>query len=170
MNWKVRQHICSTTVSNCCLFWFFFQSIYISNIFTFITSIKRSPWVNHIDLSGKWETQQNVFELSCTYVVCMQLLDQLSTVGSSGLRGVIWVWLKELHLEDSLLIVGDRLKSPIKFFVSTSSCVLTKLWARNTPIISLISFKSVQIPLVPSADFMALRLRLEMNLCGCTEQ
>lgn len=127
-----------------------FFNIYISNIFTFIISIKRSPWVNHVDLSGMWS------------------LYQLCTADSSGLWGVVWVWLKELHLEDSLLMVGDHLKSHIKFFVSTGSCVLTKLWTKNTPMISLISFKSVQVPLVCSAYLMALRLRLEMNLCGWT--
>lgn len=164
-NWKVCQHIYSTTVGNCCLFWSF--NVHISDSCTFITSIRRvKPYYFQWETR---ETQQSVFKLSCICAVCMWLLDQLSTA-SSGLWGVIWVWLKELHLEDLLLIVGDHLKSPITFSVSTSSCVLTKLWAGNTPIISLISFKSVQVPLVPSADFMALRLRLEMNLCGCTEQ
>lgn len=106
-NWKVCQHIYSTTVGNCCLFWSF-------NSMTFITSIRRvKPYYFQWETR---ETQQSVFKLSCICDVCMWLLDQLSTA-SSGLWGVIWVWLKELHLEDLLLIVGDHLKSPITFSV-----------------------------------------------------
>lgn len=106
-NWKVCQHIYSTTVGNCCLFWSF-------NSMTFITSIRRvKPYYFQWETR---ETQQSVFKLSCICAVCMWLLDQLSTA-SSGLWGVIWVWLKELHLEDLLLIVGDHLKSPITFSV-----------------------------------------------------
>lgn len=132
-NWKVCQHIYSTTVGNCCLFWSF--NVHISDSCTFITSIKRvKPYYFQWETR---ETQQSVFKLSCTRAVCMWLLDQLSTA-SSGLWGVIWVWLKELHLEDLLLIVGDYLKSPITF-----SVLVPVSWPNSEPGIPQLSPSSV---------------------------
>lgn len=127
-NWKVCQHIYSTTVGNCCLFWSF-------NSMTFITSIRRvKPYYFQWETR---ETQQSVFKLSCICAVCMWLLDQLSTA-SSGLWGVIWVWLKELHLEDLLLIVGDHLKSPITF-----SVLVPVSWPNSEPGVPQLSPSSV---------------------------
>lgn len=127
-NWKVCQHIYSTTVGNCCLFWSF-------NSMTFITSIRRvKPYYFQWETR---ETQQSVFKLSCICDVCMWLLDQLSTA-SSGLWGVIWVWLKELHLEDLLLIVGDHLKSPITF-----SVLVPVSWPNSEPGVPQLSPSSV---------------------------
>lgn len=132
-NWKVCQHIYSTTVGNCCLFWSF--NVHISDSCTFITSIKRvKPYYFQWETR---ETQQSVFKLSCTRAVCTWLLDQLSTA-SSGLWGVIWVWLKELHLEDLLLIVGDHLKSPITF-----SVLVPVSWPNSEPGVPQLSPSSV---------------------------
>lgn len=55
-NWKVCQHIYSTTVGNCCLFWSF--SVHISDSCTFITSIKR---VKPYYFQWKWEKLSSLF-------------------------------------------------------------------------------------------------------------